>query len=63
LHLKSMYHKTKRGIKDIIYHEQGQGLVEYGLILTFIALVVISALAFLGEEVQSMFQEITGFFQ
>jgi len=34
--------------------EAGQGLAEYALILTFIAIVVIGAVAFFGGQVTSM---------
>ena len=38
--------------------EEGQGLVEYALILAFIAIVIIAALTFLQEEISSIFSEI-----
>jgi Flp pilus assembly pilin Flp len=34
--------------------EQGQGLAEYALILTFIAIVVIGAVAFVGGQLNTM---------
>jgi len=39
--------------------EEGQGLVEYALILVLIAIVVIVALRSLGVTVDSIFTEIT----
>jgi len=39
-------------------HEEGQGLVEYALILVLIAIVVIAVLALVGEQVQNVFQQI-----
>jgi pilus assembly protein Flp/PilA len=39
--------------------EEGQGLVEYALILVLIAIVVIGSLTLLGDQVDSVFQEIT----
>lgn len=39
--------------------ENGQGMVEYGLIIALIAVVVIGALALVGEEVEEIFGKIT----
>ncbi len=39
-------------------NEQGQGMVEYGLILALIALVVIGVLSTLGTNIQTIFQDI-----
>ena len=38
--------------------EEGQGLVEYALILVLVAIVVIVVLTFLGEQVTAVFQNI-----
>jgi pilus assembly protein Flp/PilA len=38
--------------------EEGQGLVEYALILVLIAVVVIAVLTLLGGQVQGVFQAI-----
>ena len=38
--------------------EKGQGLVEYALILVLIAIVVITILGLLGEEVNTVFSNI-----
>ena len=40
--------------------EEGQGLVEYALILVLIAIVVIVALKLLGGQVSNVFNTITG---
>jgi pilus assembly protein Flp/PilA len=40
--------------------ESGQGLVEYGLILTFIAVVAILALTTLGKSVSSLLNALAG---
>lgn len=42
--------------------EEGQGLVEYALILVLIAIVVIAALTLLGPEISQMFVDIAGNF-
>ena len=36
--------------------EDGQGMVEYGLIIGLVALAVIGALAVLGPKISDMFQ-------
>jgi pilus assembly protein Flp/PilA len=38
--------------------ENGQGLVEYALILALVAIVVIAALTFLGGRVNNTFNQI-----
>ena len=39
--------------------EEGQGLVEYALILVLIAIVVIAILGLLGTQVSTVFSRIT----
>ena len=39
--------------------EEGQGLVEYALVLMLIAIVVIAILIFLGPQIGSMFSAVT----
>ena len=38
--------------------ERGQGLAEYALILTFIAIVVIAAVAFFGGQINTMLSDV-----
>ena len=38
--------------------DEGQGLVEYALILVLIAIVVIAALTSMGEAVRTVFESI-----
>ena len=45
-------------VKNLFVDEEGQGLVEYALILVLIAIVVIVALTFLGEKVNDTFNNI-----
>lgn len=40
-------------------HEEGQGLVEYALILVLVAIVVIAILTLLGPQVANIFSKIT----
>ena len=42
----------------MIIFEKGQGLVEYALIITLIAIVVILAMNFLGPTIGNVFSEI-----
>jgi len=39
--------------------EEGQGLVEYALILVLVALIVIAILAILGPQIGNVFSRIT----
>ncbi len=39
-------------------HEEGQGLVEYALILVLVAVVVIAILALVGPAIGNVFSEI-----
>ena len=43
-----------------IKREEGQGLVEYALLLVLIAVVVIGALFLLGDEVRSVYARVIG---
>ena len=48
LHAKAMLAKFRR-------EEEGQGMVEYGLILVLVSLVAIGTLTIMGGEVKSAF--------
>jgi pilus assembly protein Flp/PilA len=39
--------------------EEGQGLVEYALILVLVAIVVMVVLGFLGDQITAVFQSVT----
>jgi pilus assembly protein Flp/PilA len=41
-----------------IHDEEGQGLAEYALILTLIAIVAVVALIFLGSQVSTMLSKV-----
>lgn len=45
---------------DIKEREEGQGLVEYGLILVLISIVAIAALTAIGTNVTQVFNDIAG---
>jgi pilus assembly protein Flp/PilA len=38
--------------------EEGQGLVEYGLILAFVSIVAVAALTFLGGDITSILSKV-----
>jgi pilus assembly protein Flp/PilA len=46
-------------LRSFFAKEEGQGLVEYALILVLIAIVVIGILTVLGGQVSQVFSEIT----
>ena len=45
-------------MKSFIHSEDGQGLVEYALIIAVIAIAVIVAMAFTRDQIQSIFSNI-----
>jgi len=51
---------NKGGEKKMLFlpREEGQGLVEYALILVLVAIVVIVILALLGPSIADIFSEI-----
>jgi pilus assembly protein Flp/PilA len=42
-----------------LHREEGQGLVEYALILVLVAIVVIAILTLLGPQIGNVFSRIT----
>ena len=47
-------------MKNFWKNEEGQGMVEYGLIIALVAVVVIGAISLLGNGVSNTFNSITG---
>ena len=45
----------------MMQNEEGQGLVEYALILVLVSIVVLVALSLLGTQVSTVFSTITSF--
>jgi pilus assembly protein Flp/PilA len=45
-------------LKSFFAKEEGQGLVEYALILVLIAIVVIGILTLLGKKVSTVFSQV-----
>jgi len=52
--MKSLMKKVTEFVKN----EEGQGLVEYALILALIAIVVIAALTILGTKVKNTYTNV-----
>ena len=45
-----------------IPREEGQGLVEYGLILILVAVAIVVALTLFGSELQELFSQVADVF-
>jgi len=50
----------KSSVKATVQNEEGQGMVEYGLIIALIAVVVIGALSLMGTNISSLFDGVAG---
>jgi pilus assembly protein Flp/PilA len=46
-------------LKAYIHSKKGQGMVEYGLIISLIAVAVIAALVILGPKIASLFNNVS----
>ena len=58
--LKMAWNWTAVQLRALKSEEKGQGMVEYALIIAFIAIVVIAALVLLGPAIARLFTNITG---
>ncbi len=47
-------------LRQLLDRREGQGLVEYALILVLVAIVVIGVLTTMGTRIQAAFQDIVG---
>jgi len=45
---------------SLFNREEGQGLVEYGLIIFLVAIVIIAILVLLGPQIGAIFSQVTG---
>jgi len=52
----------KKMIRKSVADEEGQGMVEYALLIGLIALVVFTAIALIGPRVSSLFEKATDSF-
>ena len=48
----------KQVLQSVREGEEGQGLVEYALILSLVAIASIAVLGFLGADIDAVFEEI-----
>lgn len=46
-------------VKQYVNDEEGQGMVEYGLIIALVAVVVIGVLTLMGTDLITIFTDIT----
>lgn len=53
-----MKRKLKEKVSQALQSEDGQGMVEYGLILALVAVVVIVALTGIGTNIKAKFENI-----
>ena len=47
-------------MKKFLKNEEGQGMVEYGLIIALVAVIVIAGISLLGNNIGSLFNNIAG---
>ena len=52
--------KEERNVRNLLAREDGQGLVEYGLIIFLVAIVIIAILVLLGPQIGAIFSQVTG---
>ncbi len=45
--------------KNLLKDEEGQGMVEYGLLIGLIAIVVVVALVILGPKIAGLFNKVS----
>ena len=57
--LFQLYFQAKEFFSKLVARQEGQGLVEYALILVLIAIVVIAALLILGPTIANVFNKIS----
>jgi pilus assembly protein Flp/PilA len=50
--------RLNRAVMALLQHEEGQGLVEYALILVLVSIVAIGALAAVGSGVTNVLQTV-----
>lgn len=52
------YIRVTEFLRNLRDREEGQGLVEYGLILALISVVVVGTLATIGTDVKGVFEDV-----
>jgi pilus assembly protein Flp/PilA len=56
--LQTMSLYVKEAIQSARYREEGQGLVEYALILSLVSIVSIGLLTIVGTDVKAVLQDV-----
>ena len=46
-------------VRGLLSREEGQGMVEYALILVLVSIVVILVLTLMGGQIRNTFQDVT----
>jgi pilus assembly protein Flp/PilA len=57
--LTELSRRIREAISRARSDEEGQGMVEYAMILVFIAVLVILVLAFIGHQVNNVFSNVS----
>ena len=60
--LTSVVVRLQNAVAALREREEGQGMVEYALILALVSIVAIAALAILGTKVRTAFEQINNAF-
>ena len=47
-------------VRGFIVNEEGQGLVEYALIIALVAIVILAAISILGRKVSNTYTNVSG---
>jgi pilus assembly protein Flp/PilA len=58
--LANLYLRTTEFVARQVERQEGQGMVEYALILVLIAIVVVVILSTVGKRVNNVFSNISG---
>jgi len=58
LRLYSRAQVWRAAIRDRVLEDRGATAVEYALMLAFIAMVIVGAVAFLGQQTSSSFESV-----
>ena len=45
-------------MKNFVMNEEGQGMVEYGLIIALVAIIVIAGISLLGKNIGNLFNTV-----
>ncbi len=43
---------------NYLIHDEGQGLVEYAMVLAFVAIVLVALVSLLGPQVSNMYERV-----